>query len=362
MKHIILLISLLSTFAATAQQRKVHQLDLAHILSRVTTPGEFGLNKEYQSIISRPFEYYGDFYGVQILQNLSVNDMVKELRPSVVTDSTLVLSFETGVATLYYNRDISIMGIVTPHNHVVFEGDTFKEFLGVKDAFLCFLIKNKLADKYLIPNPYHDKELLVEKMMKSNHATTLLPYQKEEFSTNDNALLIYPDKVHGDLNAFNEFLSFLENADLDWLGIEMLGSDMQQIANDYIFSEDESEQFLKAKDSIEKFYSTGWIEHFKVRPKTIDDNPFIRLFQLMRNRRIPIYGLDGSNTMYILFRNGETQFGAAVRNVSWAEASPNKGRGVIFGGSAHFNSTIPINYQDFIEAVYPGIYKYYIIR
>ena len=53
-----------------------------------------------------------------------------------------------------------------------------------------------------------------------------------------------------------------------------------------------------------------------------------------------------SDPEYLLFRNGETEFGGAVRSDVWAERAPKSGRGIVVGGSAHFMSKVPINFQD----------------
>ncbi len=58
---------------------------------------------------------------------------------------------------------------------------------------------------------------------------------------------------------------------------------------------------------------------------------------------------------YILFRYGETEFGAAVRSDHWAMAMPRGGHGVVFGGSAHFTNDKPLNVQDFIQERDPSV-------
>ena len=57
---------------------------------------------------------------------------------------------------------------------------------------------------------------------------------------------------------------------------------------------------------------------------------------------------------YLLFRYGEVDFGGAVRSYWWAKRAPAKGRGILFGGSAHFNSAKPVNVQDFIIMLQPN--------
>ncbi|MGL5893994.1 MAG: hypothetical protein ACRCZM_05215, partial [Bacteroidales bacterium] len=301
-----------------------------------------------------------DFYGVQILHNIPINEMIEELQLKQITDSTALLHLDSGIATLFYNTDLDIMGYKFENNHIRFEGNDYSEFIKVKTDFYNLLNKKRLSDKYLINNKFYSEELLIEKLIKRGNRTPLKAFDVKTYNKNNNAVIIYPDKVHGDAKAFEEFLQFVASADIDWLGLEMLNSDMQYIADDYIFADESSKEFMFAKDSIEAFYSVSWINHFKEKPKTASENPFVRLFQMMRERKIAIYGLEGSNADFLFFRNGETPFGGAVRNVAWARNTPSKGRGVVFGGSAHFTNILPINYQDILELLHREFVIYYL--
>jgi hypothetical protein len=69
---------------------------------------------------------------------------------------------------------------------------------------------------------------------------------------------------------------------------------------------------------------------------------------MIRQKKGRVYGLDLDNVDFLIFRYGESNFGAAVRSLNWANSISINGRGIVFDGSAHFTSTKAINMQDFL--------------
>ena len=58
---------------------------------------------------------------------------------------------------------------------------------------------------------------------------------------------------------------------------------------------------------------------------------------------------DMDSTEFLIFRYGESNFGASVRSRHWALSVPDQGRGIMFGGSAHFTANRSSNVQDFLH-------------
>lgn len=334
-----------------AQENHVNIIDVNSLVRRVVSSSGIGLDSVYSDYISRPSKYYGDFYGVQILKNVGREEIRSDFKVVSETDTTVTVKIAGELIVISDMRYMQIMDIVVPYPHIVFEGDDFREFTGRKELFCGWLSDNSLCEKYLLRNGFYEKELEVERRWNRMTVETLKDTILEDES---NCIHIYMDRVHGDSVAFEEFLSFVSKHDFDWIGIEMMDSRMQEVADRYIFSEPDSEEYAEAKETIFEYYSSGWIRHFNDIPDSFDENPFCRLMSVLRNRKIKVYAMEKTDEMFLLFRNGESEFGGAVRSAVWAETVPVHGRGVVFGGSAHFTDCRGVNFQDFYHDRAPG--------
>ncbi|MGL4956217.1 MAG: hypothetical protein ACRC9X_03460 [Bacteroidales bacterium] len=348
MKHFFSILSVAICLCTYAQTSTSYVLKLAPILQRVINPNGFGLQPAYLDSIANASPYLGDFHGVQILQNVPLQEMEAELLPISKSDTTLTLQVPSGTAKLYYGGQLSVMNHNFPYQHIVFEGTDYLTFLKVKQEFYALLKTKKLLRKYLPTNPFYKDEQEVQQYLDLKNKLPLPAYKSDDFAEEQHAVLIYPDRVHGDSAAFEGFLQFLDSLQFDWLALEMLPQSMQSIAHNYIFSIDGSPSFTYAKEQLIAYYTKAWTSHFKQPFASVDQMPFMRLFAKMRQRKTPIYGLEKASSEFIFFRNGETPFGAAVRNLHWADATPTKGKGVVFGGIAHFTDSRPINYQNLL--------------
>lgn len=327
-----------------AQHHSTEQIDIGSLISRVINRSGFGLDSLYNEYISKSSPYYGDFYGLQVIQNVAREDIRKDFKMVSETDSSITVMAGRNTFTIFDRKYPMIAGITIPYPYIIYDGKDYREFIKNKEAFCGWLEFNKLSDKYLIRNEYYNEEFCVE----SNWHTNTIEVMKDTvLEKTRNCIHIYMDRVHGDSIAFENFLSFIRKYDFDWIGLEMMDRKMQTTIDEFIFSDENSTEYRSSKEKLYEYYSSGWIKHFKHEYTSFEDNPFCRLMVLLRNKRMKVYAMEDSNEMFLLFRNGETLFGGAVRSAMWAKDLPTKGRGLIFGGSAHFTNKRGINFQDF---------------
>lgn len=343
---IILIITIITVFfnTATAQNNTVVQININKLISRVTNKSNIGLDSLYNAYISKSSPYYGDFYGLQVIQKVPRKDIRKDFKVISETDSTISIKLGNEIFNIFDSRYPIIAGITVPYTYLIYEGNTYKEFLKQKEYFYKWLSENNLSDKYLIKNDFYEEELYVERCWNKKAVKVINDTLLHEA---ENCIHIYMDRVHGDSTAFEDFLSFVDKNNFDWIGIEMMDIEMQETIDKYIFSNENTIQYKSSRSKLFEYYSSGWIKHFKQEYSSFEENPFCRLMTLLRQKRIKVYAIEESNEMFLLFRNGETQFGGAVRSAMWTKHLPAEGRGLIFGGSAHFTNTRGINFQDF---------------
>ncbi|MGL5914335.1 MAG: hypothetical protein ACRCZB_09240, partial [Bacteroidales bacterium] len=115
MKHTFFILSMAICLCAYAQKSMSYVLELAPILQRVTNPNGFGVQPAYLDSIANASPYLGDFYGVQVLQNIPLQEMEEELSPCKKSDSTLILQVPSGTAKLYYGGQLSVMNHNFPY-------------------------------------------------------------------------------------------------------------------------------------------------------------------------------------------------------------------------------------------------------
>jgi hypothetical protein len=94
---------------------------------------------------------------------------------------------------------------------------------------------------------------------------------------------------------------------------------------------------------------TGWDKRFADAAASPDGHYF-KLVLWARKHKIPVYALDAPAD-YNMFRYGEFPLGATTRNLIWVAAVPASGKGVVYGGSAHFVPlpATPYTFQDYLK-------------
>lgn len=357
-----------SLVAQSVQQRFPDKPDLGPLIKRAANPKGYGYDPGFLALISKADPYYTDFFGIQALKDVTKQRIKHDFVPryAAVTkdlDNSLELTFKAGwTATFYVNSSLEIMGMSVPFDHVYIGGDTYGEVKNHLDEFRQILKAQKLEDRYLVKNPYYAEELETqERLDAKDNASVMVTADPDlkEFSQQKAAVLIYPDAVHGDYAAFKDFYNLLKTADFDWLALEALPSTMHKTLNTFIDAKDGSAEYISARKTLLDALSNGWDKRFglKVSP---EQGPFFTLLELMRERKKHVYGLDAP-LEYTVFRYGETPFGGAVRGDLWARSVPVTGRGIVFGGSAHFMMPEAVNFQDFLHLRNPEM-KFYSIK
>lgn len=368
---VLLMVSALSATSAWSQAetkatqgRYVDSPDLMSLIKRVLTPQSM-MDPEFGKAIAKPSPYLSDFFGVQAIKDVTKEDIKHDFVPKFASvgkedEHSFELKFKDGwTGRFFVNSSLEVKGTVSPISHVYISGDTWKEMLKNHDAFLGILKAEKLEDRYLIPNPHYQEELVVAKKLEAGGATVAVSKDPAlpGFEQSANAVAIFPDAVHGNEAGFSAFLDFLKTHNCDWLGLEALTTSMQKQLNDYIAADEKSPEFAAADKAITENFASGWDKRFE----NSQESHFMKAMRLMRSNKSRVYGLEGVSLDYIIWRYGETPFGGAVRSYVWAKQVPTSGRGIVFGGSAHFTSDQPVNFQDFLKDRNPDAKVYYAV-
>jgi hypothetical protein len=171
--------------------------------------------------------------------------------------------------------------------------------------------------------------------------------------------------THGSEDSYRQIWTFLEgqgdSPGFDWLGLEMLTVDRQTLLDAYTGSEKNSEAFREAETELLAIFEKSWNNRFGY-PEAPEENHYFRLIRWARGHGVRVIALDAVGE-YTLYRYGEFPLGSTVRNMVWADAVPLSGKGVIFGGSAHFVPlpATPYTFQDYVKKRDPGM-KFFLVR
>ena len=338
----------------TSDGRFIDVPDLAPIIKRVSTPQGI-VDPEFNRLVEKPSRYYTDFYGIQALKNADREQVLRDFVPKYASlgsqdEHSFELRFKSGwTARFYPHSALKIQTAVLPYDHMYASGATFTEFLQHLAEFRAILRKENLESVYLIPNEHYRDELVVYDQMRKNPPAAQVIYdpQLTAFSRQSNAVMIYPEVVHGNLAGYQKFTSFLgAHKDFTWTGMEMLTSSLQPALDAYSTAPENSPKFAEARRKIVQYFSTAWQVG---KPTSGEDNEYFKIVELLRRDHAHVYGLESASLAWIVFRYGQTPFGAAVRSYLWSKQVPLTGRGIVYGGSGHFTDSQSINFQDFLR-------------
>lgn len=365
MKKIIVLFLFASTLNVYSQFKYedsdlpyVHTLDFMRLVTRVINPNGYGYDSTYLEMISKPSKYLTDFIGIFPVQKVSKDRIKNDLVPGYAkvlseTDSTVELEFTGGwKAIWYYNCAFSFRGMRVNYPHIDFyDAKTFQEFLSYEGELISILEEEKLTGVYLLTNPYYELELKVDKILTSNasKAKTRVDSLGTRFQECKDCVFIVPDNVHGNIERYNELVSILEEQEFDWFGLEMLNVLVQDDLEILMTHREGSKKYEKAKKVIQE---NIWVRFEEDKQQGPDENNYYKLLMMVKEKGKMAYALD-MYLDYILFRNGETKYGAKVRNYIWASSVPGRGKGIVFGGGAHFHGDELGNFQDFYKISNP---------
>lgn len=339
----------------TADGRYIDIPDLVSIIKRVST-AQGVVDPEFNKLVDKPSRYYTDFYGIQALKTVTKGRILHDFVPKHASlqgqdEHSITLKFKAGWTGKFYPHSaLEIQAVIVPYDHMYVNGDTFREFLKNLDGFREIIAEEKLESVYFVPNEHYRDELAVYWQMQENPppAHVTLDPDLIAFSKQQNAVLIYPEIVHGNLPDYQKFIHFLSiHHNFDWIGMEMLTSDLQPALDAYSTAPENSPKFADARRKIVAYFSSAWNGRFG-KPTTGEDNEYFKIVELLHRDHAHIYGMESTSLAWILFRYGETPFGGAVRSYLWSKRVPVTGRGIVHGGSAHFDDPQPINFQDFL--------------
>lgn len=356
---VLIFLSSISVFAQTTKPRFVHEPDLRKMLPKFLNSQGF-LDPKFAEAVAKPSPYYSDFYGIQALANTTKENIKRDFVPKfaeVVTEdeNTITLKFKNGgTGTFYPNSSLKVLGIETKFDHVEVSSDTWQDLLKNLENFRATLKANKLEKKYLIPNPHYKDELIVAKQLATNKQPLVVPITRlEDFNKEKNAILLYPEGVHGNTQGYEKLKAdVLNKQKFDWMALEMLVPTMQKDLDVFINSAENSPEHLRTRKVLLDYFKDAW--NGRKGPKTsAEENYYFKIVEQMRQQKTRVLGVEKSSAEYIFFRYGENKFGAAVRSLWWAQLLPKTGKGLIFGGSGHFTISNAINFQDFQAMLNP---------
>jgi hypothetical protein len=340
---------------AAAPTRYNDKVDMMSVLKRVLTPQGL-VDKEYARAVAKPNPYLGHFYGVQAIRDVSKDVIKKSFVPAYAKtlkedDNALELRFsERGFTARFVANSTLDLGMAkSPRSHVYISGDTWKEMLSNVDAFLDAVRALNQQDTFFIPNPKFEEEKAVAKRLATGGPRVEIQVDPRlaAWRKSKQDIVIYPDAVHGDEAGFQNFLAFLKAAEADWIALEALTQELQKDADSYVQAPVDSDEFARARKKLSETFAAGWDKRFKDQ----SEPHFMKVLDHARRRKTRVIGLEKEAGLLdqIIWNNGEGFFGGACRSYGWAKALPANGKGVVFGGSAHFTSDAPVNFQDFVK-------------
>lgn len=356
---ILIFLSSFTGFAQPTKPRFVHEPDLRKILPKFLTPQGF-LDPKFAEATAKPSLYYSDFYGIQALANTTKEGIKRDFIPthaeiSAEDETTITLKFKSGFSGKFYpNSIIKVMSVSVNMDHVEISGDTWTDLLKNLDSFKQLIQKNKLTKRYLIPNPHYKDEVFVAKQLGSKKTPLTVPtITLEAFNKEKNAVLLYPESVHGNLQGYNKLKTeVLDKQRFDWIGLEMLMPSQQKDLNIFISALDNSPEYQRTRKVLLDYFKDSW--NGRSGPKVpAEELYYFKMVEQMRSLKTRVIGIEKASAEYIFFRYGENKFGGAVRSLWWVQALPKSGKGLVFGGSGHFTDSAPINFQDLQKAINP---------
>ncbi|WP_394826652.1 hypothetical protein [Pendulispora albinea] len=334
------------------------------VFARHFPPNDFASIAKYQAAVGKPSRYMGDAYGLHVMQPIAKATLLRDLVPSsasLVSDHGNSVTLAFGPANrvvFHFNKTLNVPNKFTDtgHDYAFIEAENVDQLLAGLDAFHAALDARGLTATYLIPNPSFALEQEVTALAAASDER-IAPTEDRDLrgfrAAGADALLAVPDGQHGDQARYDELVGILEHETFDWFGIEMYPRDLQPQIDTYLTAPEGSAELVLAK---KKLLAASWTYFHE---PNLEDNHYLRLLDICRRRKLRAYGMD-TNRFQDFFGHGEVPFGAMVRNKYWVDSLPESGRGVVFGGSLHFNDESPVagrpplHVYDFLAPVYRG--------
>lgn len=309
--------------------------------------------------IAGPSPYLTDLFGVQPTADLVPTQVLEDLVPdhATVVDRTpeaLILDLVAGPrVTFRFGTDLVFEGNPIDRAYARIEIRDSAGYPAEPVAFRTALEEAGVADRYLPPNPYFAAEQAV--LARMQEAASIEPVQPVTDTAGFGAVshaVIIVGETHGGTGPWETARTLLESVSVEWIGIEMLGEDLQAELDRYLESAERDAG--PARSALLEYYDATWNTRGHEVTEDPADNPYFRLIETARSHGKRVFALDAAAD-YILFRFGEFPLGAAVRDFVWASNVPAFGRGVVYGGSSHFLPERRPNMLTFLREKYPDI-------
>jgi len=199
-------------------------------------------------------------------------------------------------------------------------------------------------------SPYFAEEKVVQaKISKGQSSVTVDKLTlSNDVALSKQRLIIVPDS-HGDMARYNFAKGVLQKDEINFFAMEMIPHTMQKTVDDYIFAKDGSPKYLSAKKALENYFSIHWTDKFD---GGTSGSPYFDLVKIARERKIRVIAMDVDSDYYLGHSQTDTLV-IGTRNLVWANQIPQEGRGLIFGGLAHFEWNPGIRVQDFLADKIP---------
>jgi hypothetical protein len=211
-----------------------------------------------------------------------------------------------------------------------------------------------LSDRYLVKNTYEEMEKLALAQENSNipPVQPTIVQEPEDFQKEDlraylvepNAVLMIPDQ-HGETKYLDRFLRIAVLPEVQWVNLEVVPDTMSSVLKDYMTEKEGSPKFIAADQQFITFFT-----NFFSYNGFGTENPIYQALKYIKALNKPINAMD-ADEFYSAQAHEQSQMDESFfyesRNANWASHTPTQGRGVVYGGSEHFNSKGNTRFQDF---------------
>ena len=347
-----------NTDAADARDRYRHAIDVMPLVRRFLAPDGF-LDPEFPPTVAAPSPYMTDFFGVQAIADVSREEIVADFVPGLADltaqdEHSLTLTFGDGFSAVFYPMASFVaFGQEVPISHVVLSGDTWRQARGNVARLIDRIRQIGREGAYLLDNPdYHLEQRTYEAMQGGVRADVRIDPDLSGFRGSANGVLLFPEAVHGISDDADELMKVIEEGGFDWIGFESLNTWQQDDLDAFNDAAAGTPQYEQARAALVEYFADAW--NGRAGPKTTgEENYYFKLCEAAHAAGARIIALEGASLAFLLFRYGETSFGGSVRSLIWANAIPSSGRGILFGGGAHFHYPDVPMVQDFVAAESP---------
>jgi hypothetical protein len=318
------------------------------------------MDPAFPPTVAAPSPYLTDFYGIQAIRDVPAETIIADMtaRGAVLearNEHSLTFVFADGyTGTFYPLSTLAVAGQKVPVSHVDISGAGWREEQGNLRKFRQMIQDAGLAKSYFIANPAYALEQEVAKQMASGSAARVTVDQDlTPFAAASDAILFLPEGVHGKPDDANKLIDIMTSHKINWIGMEMLGPQQQPLLDAFVDAKEGSPEYQKARDGLLAYFTDNW--NGRAGPKVAPEELYyFKLVEAARERGVRVIGIEQTTLPFLLFRYGESVFGGAVRSLEWQRNLPEKGRGIVFGGSGHYSLSEPINVQDFVAAATPS--------